>query len=129
MKVLVFVEKFMSPTLTFVYNEITELAKHHEVKVLCTERINGEKFPFANTIIIPFKLNIIRRKFVWHGEKNEAFMSRKNVKFGIKVNRLMEEFNPDVIHGHFGYESIKLLDNINIHNTPIFISFHGYDAS
>lgn len=41
----------------------------------------------------------------------------------------MNEFRPEVIHAHFGYEAIKLLDNLNDISTPILITFHGYDAS
>ena len=48
MRILVFVEMFMQPTLTFIYNEVIELAKHHEVKILCTERFDEDKFPLLD---------------------------------------------------------------------------------
>ena len=129
MKILVFVETFMAPTLTFVYNEITELAKHHEVKILCTKRSGEEDFPYENTIVIPFNQNIVKRKIIWNAEKFDVYISRKNRQFKEAAIKLINEYRPDIIHCHFGYESIKLLDNINITSIPIFISFHGYDAS
>ena len=47
-----------------------------------------------------------------------------------KLNEIIEKFNPDIIHTHFGYESWYFLENFNnANNIPIFISFHGFDAS
>jgi len=129
MKILVFVEEFMAPTLTFVYNEIRELSKFHEVKVLCTIRSYEDVSPFTNITVIPFKQNAVKRKIRWHAEKHDLFVSRKNRKFKTEVKKLMDEYKPDIIHCHFGYESIKFLDNIDELAVPIFVSFHGYDAS
>ena len=129
MKILVFVESFMSPTLTFVYNEVVELAKHHHVTILCLERLNEDNFPFNNVVVIPLQETLIQRKISWHFEKTNISMSRQNKKFRNNVTKFIDNYKPDVIHCHFGYESIKLLDNIERLSIPVFISFHGYDAS
>jgi colanic acid/amylovoran biosynthesis glycosyltransferase len=129
MKILVFVENFMEPTLTFIYNEIVELSKYHEVKVLCTNRVNENKFPFEDVSVIPFEKDILREKILWHAEKYDIYISRKNYQFRKDATDLIKDFNPDIIHCHFGYESLRILDNINLSMQPIYISFHGYDAS
>ena len=46
MKILVFVERFMSPTLMFIYNEIQELSKTNEVLVLTTEHLKESEKDF-----------------------------------------------------------------------------------
>lgn len=120
----------MTPTLTFIYNEVSEMAKQHEVTVLCTEHTPDVAFPFSKVVEIPFKENTLRRKFVWYSEIKNFFVTRKNNRFKIQIQKFIDEYKPDVIHAHFGYESIKLLDNLaSLTQYPIFISFHGYDAS
>ncbi len=129
MKILVFVENFMQPTLTFVYNEVIELAKYHDVKIMCTERSHKDQFIFDNISVIPFKQNVFQRKISWYLETRDISISRQNKKFKNATSELINNYKPDIIHCHFGYESIKLLDNIDKLNCPVFISFHGYDAS
>lgn len=129
MKILVFVKTFANPTLTFIYNEITELSKHAEVLVVTCERKNEDLFPFTNVIEIPFfedtLLSKIQKKFQF-ADFEFAF---KNATFSKKLNNVIAEFNPDIVHTHFGFESWFFLENILLQNTPIFISFHGFDAS
>lgn len=120
----------MVPTLTFIYNEVVELSREHEVKVICNNHYLDEKFRFSNVVEIPFKYDFFCQKIVWYIEKFDFLMTRKNSKFKKKLQKTIDSFDPDIIHLHFGYESIKFLDNfINHKKKPIFITFHGYDAS
>lgn len=106
------------------------MSKHHEVMVVCNEYFIDERFPFDNVVEVPFKERFIRRKLAWYTEQLGFFMTRKNSGFKTQIQKLIDNFKPDIIHSHFGYESIKLLDNLNYTSkVPIFISFHGYDAS
>jgi len=45
------------------------------------------------------------------------------------INQIIDEFQPDIIHTHFGFESWWFLKNLEAKSIPIFISFHGFDAS
>ncbi len=129
MRVLVFVETFMSPTLTFVYNELIALSKEHTVRVLATRRVSEDEFPFPDVVVIPYEIKAIRKKIRWELEKRDVRLDRSDPGFAAKLNDQIKEFKPDIIHGHFGYESIILLDNLFPTKIPIFITFHGYDAS
>jgi len=131
MKILVFVEIFMSPTILFIYNEINELSKDNEVLLLTTKRVkeNEKKYPFENISIIPFNPTKAALKASWLLEKYDIYFTRKNNAFGKNVEALISSFKPDVIHAHFGYESLILLENIKNPPCPVFVSFHGYDAT
>ena len=131
MKIAVFVQSFMGPTLLFIYNEITELAKTNEVLLITTNRVKEfeKDFPFENVTVIPFKPGKIKNKINWILEQKDIAINRKDAAFSKKLNEVIKSFKPDVIHGHFGYESIILLENLTSCNCPIFITFHGYDAS
>jgi colanic acid/amylovoran biosynthesis glycosyltransferase len=129
MRILVFVEVFMSPTLTFVYNELIGLSNGNEVKVITTKRMSENEFPFPNIEVIPYNVHVFTRKYRWEVEKRDLEINRWYAPFAKRLNKVISEFNPDVIQSHFGYESLILLDNLNLIKTPIFLMFHGYDAS
>ena len=129
MKILIFIQKYISPTMTFVYNDIIELSKKNEVLVLTNEKNNNKEFSFDNIKVIPFKESRLTKKLRWTLEQKELIFSKQNSYFKKEFDLLLEEFKPDVIHSHFGNESMIILDNLSHFNIPIFISFHGYDAS
>lgn len=129
MKVLVFCKSFASPTLTFIYNEVTELAKSAEVLVLTCKRENEDLFPFENVLEIPFKTFSKLDSYVRKLQHKNFFWAFKNRTFRKQLEKEVLEFAPDVIHLHFGFEALFFLENIKNNGIPIFISFHGYDAS
>lgn len=129
MKILVFIKTFANPTLTFIYNEVTELAKTNNVKVITCERKNEHLFPFGDVVEIPFQKNRSLLKYQTKLQYLDLKWAFKSTNFKNRINRLVDEFKPDVIHTHFGFESWLFLENFQGSNTPIFVSFHGYDAS
>jgi colanic acid/amylovoran biosynthesis glycosyltransferase len=131
MRILVFVERFISPTLLFIYNEVTALAKTHEVMIITTAHLKEyeKDFPFPNITVIPYKPHRVSKKINWLLEKNDVYFNRKNRTFSKKLNSLISSYKPDIIHGHFGYESLIMFENMTRVKCPVFVSFHGYDAS
>lgn len=129
MKVLYFVNSFLPHTETFIYNEISEVSKYCDVKVLCLNIENSEKFPFEQLFCIGFDETLIKRKirtFLW---KLDLSFSFANKEFSKKLKSFLDSYQPDLIHCHFGFFSFYLIDNIQYKNYPIFITFHGFDAS
>lgn len=121
----------MSPTLTFIYNEVIGLSQSHEVLLITTYRAKEleKNFPFDKIKIIPFIINRIKKRILWFLEKEDIFITRRNNAFRSQVSSVIENFKPDVIHTHFGNESMALLDNLARTDIPVFVTFHGYDAS
>lgn len=130
MRVLIFSDFFCEDTTTFIYNEVIGLtANKHEVLYLCTERINEKKFPYDQVKAIPFYINPILRKLRWYLEINDLLLTFKNGIYSHKITKVIEKFKPDIIHCHFGYQALKLLDNFDYSNIPVVVTFHGYDAT
>lgn len=129
MKILIFVKTFANPTLTFIYNEVTELAKHHDVKIITCERKNEQLFPFDNVEEIPFLANNFQLKYQTKLQYLDLNWAFKSSHFKNRINKAVNEFKPDVIHTHFGFESWLFLENFERIDIPVFVSFHGYDAS
>ena len=129
MKILVFCETFAPPTFTFIYNEVNTLAQNNDVLVLTTKRINKDLFPFEKTIEIPFYSHNIDYRIRKTLRANDFELGSKKNSFAKKIRKVVTDFQPDVIHCHFGYESWLFLLNFPQQKIPIFLHFHGFDAS
>jgi colanic acid/amylovoran biosynthesis glycosyltransferase len=129
LKILVFIETFAPPTYTFIYNELDTLSQKNDVMVLTTKRINAQLFPFEKTIEIPFYENNLAYKIRKTLRARDIEWGAKKNSFAKKIKKVAADFQPDVIHCHFGYESWLFLLNFPIGKTPIFLHFHGFDAS
>ncbi|MCU0338721.1 MAG: glycosyltransferase family 4 protein [Spirosomaceae bacterium] len=129
MKILVFVKTFANPTLTFIYNEVTELAQQHQVRVVTCEQKNADLFPFEDVVEIPFETNPRLAKIRYKIQTLDIELGFKKRSFKKRLQKEVEAFRPDVIHTHFGWESWLFLLNFSRTDIPVFISFHGFDAS
>jgi colanic acid/amylovoran biosynthesis glycosyltransferase len=99
------------------------------VKYICTNLSPGIA-KSAYVQVIPFYENKLIKKIRWLLWKYDLFCSFKNRKYATKINSVINEFNPDIIHCHFAYEALMLLDNLeNLQDRKIIIHLHGYDAS
>jgi colanic acid/amylovoran biosynthesis glycosyltransferase len=130
-RILIYSDNFGGKTTTFIYNEVVALSKIFDVKYVCIERENQELFPFKNVIEVPYPVNKITKKWRWWLEVYDKKLSFKSKKFSKAINQIVEEFKPDLIHCHFGYEALRFFDNLNprFHSIPAVVSFRGYDAS
>lgn len=123
-----FSNKYGALTTTFIKNEVRYMDDKHHLIYLCEDVIQNDEN--INLIKLPFKLNPIIKKLRWILWQNDILCTFKNKKYAKKLNSILDEENPDIIHCHFAYEGLKLLENISIENcTPIVLHFHGYGAS
>jgi len=134
MRILFFSDYFGKPTTTFIYNQFIELNKLPNVEAIyiCTEKVENTNINFSNVLEIPFQQNVLLKKLLWELEQNQFTIQHRFVQsFKEKLNNVIKEFKPDIIHCHFGNEAIKLIQNISLKVVPfkLVIHFHGYDAS
>ena len=127
MKILLFGASFGSNLDTFINNEIKYLSQRHEVKCVCNRYI--EQFPISDIQEIDIDRSSLLQKFYAKGYQYDLFLTFKDKDFAKRLNAIIDDFQPDVIHCHFAYEALMLLDNIRQIKVPILLHFHGYDAS
>lgn len=128
MKILAFIRRFNELSQTFIYNEMKGLMEEGQMlKVACTERANEERYPMEGLDVLPFSIpqRIWNNLFV----RMDRRMRFPNAPLRRGIAVLTERFQPDVIHCHFGPDALHFLDNYHGKGRPVFISFHGYDAS
>jgi colanic acid/amylovoran biosynthesis glycosyltransferase len=131
MKIVMYSDAFGGATTTFIQNDLIELARLHEVKYLCVARASNGNFDYKDVEMVEFSESALLRKIHWILERKGWFLTFRNKRFAKKVNRILTEFGPDIIQCNFGYEALRLTDNLEGANRkiPLVINFLGYDAS
>ena len=126
MKILHFAHSLGSSLDSFINNEINYQSEIHDVRCVCLQPINDTVIPKATKM--DFKRGKIANAFYARLYQNDILLYLKNKTFKKQLNQLLEEFQPDVIHCHFAFEALTLLDNYN-GKIPVVVHFHGYGAS
>lgn len=133
MRILHYVTSFSILSETFIYDYITELESQGADNYVVTEnRMNTGDRPFG-------KVEEVKQPGTWHPER-----LLRRVKTAIKreeprlanwailrrrLAKAIEEINPDVIHAHFGPVGVKIAPVARKLNTPLIVSYYGYDIS
>jgi glycosyltransferase involved in cell wall biosynthesis len=129
MKILVTCHGFLTPSMTFIYNQIRALQNQgHIVEVVACERKNEHLFPLENVHIYKEKkdFNYIISAFKRKLNIDFTYFSSS---FSKNFQRHIATFEPDIVHCHFGTHFFRLGDYFKWSPIPTVITFHGYDAS
>ncbi|MCF8266367.1 MAG: glycosyltransferase [Melioribacteraceae bacterium] len=131
MRILIYLNGFGATTTTFIYNQAKVLQMNHEVAIVCASYLKSDQFIFNPIYIIPYKPNVwvkrLRRRLCRYNIK----LNFHEYGFSRELNKVVSNFNPDIIHCQFGPDALKFIDNLSYRkkDIPIFIQFRGYDAS
>jgi len=132
MKVLHYCNGFSGLSETFIYDYIIELERQGvDNYVLAHKRLYEEDRPFE-------KVEIVKYPSIWQPEmilrKIKSIIFNENpVKtpwpiIRRKMERILIEFDPDIVHAHFGPQGVKVAPVCKSLEIPFLTSFHGYDA-
>ncbi len=136
-KILIFTLDYGEPSQTFVSNEIHSLHQDQrlEIQVLTLRNASENQPDYVKVIPFPRDLG----KSLW--KKGIRFLYRKafqsgwflpfkSKKFGAALDAEIEEFQPDLIHIHFGSAAAYIFQNTGgVNRIPTLTIFRGYDAS
>ena len=129
-RILVCVPTWGGLSQTFVHQEVQALRAQAEVRVMChqLERLPQPDDPPIT--IIPFHFSTWRRirHRLW---PYRSWQPQRSAAVARRLNRLIDRFDPQVIHIHFGHELVRVVDNLapRHRHLRLFACFHGYDAS
>jgi len=112
-------------TQTFISQDVEYLSQKHDLLFICIKMDHSDTLSNANVKVLDFKHHYLQRK-LW---EYDLYLSYRNFHFRKQINKIIDEFKPDLIHCQFGIESLKLIDNIEDKSIPLVIQFRGYDAS
>ncbi len=126
MRILVYWQNLGFRTETFIFNEIDYLSKKgYEVLVLSPQRFEDLDLSGINYRIV---------KHYEHPLVGKSLKMANSLGLGLKsfakeLKSIIAEFKPDLFHIHFGTIAVRVLDQFEDLDLPLFVSFHGYDAS
>jgi len=112
-------------TQTFISQDVKHLSKKHDLLFICTTIDDPDTLSNINVKAIEFNYGFFQEK-LW---QYDIYLSYRNKHFREQLNKIIDNFKPDLIHCQFGIESLKLIDNIDSKSIPTVIQFRGYDAS
>lgn len=133
MNVLSTIGTYLPKTATFIYNDYNELVNKTNLSILTNEIGEGalDYFPLPEDILheVPFFNGKVDRQVRSSLIKRGVGMGYRSRTFSRKLNELIDNVRPEIIHVHFGTMAPFILCNITDKNIPVIIQFHGYDAS
>jgi colanic acid/amylovoran biosynthesis glycosyltransferase len=124
--IIVYIELYCAPTMTFVHRQVLALDAHFNVIVVCRKRLNAERFPGNVTII---RRGIVNRGLGYVKRKIKCGMFYSSDRFIKTLRSIVSNENPVAIISHFGPAGIEVAEAIE--GLPIrhFCVIHGYDGS
>ena len=132
MNVLVVASNIISISETFIYNQLEALERNNTCTVLGISRSNESVFDIKSDVVIvpPVPVSFIDkictkfyREKIGFGNYIYPYLSVK------KIEKVIVSKKIDAIHVQYGSEALKMLPIAKKYNIPMYVSFHGFDAS
>ncbi|WP_186763849.1 glycosyltransferase [Planomicrobium sp. CPCC 101079] len=123
MNIGIYRNTFLPPSETFIYDQLINL-ENSKVKVITRELKYENYFDFRNLDII----TLIEK------EESPLIKKFKKLMFTLstsskKMEKSVKENDIELIHAHFGVDSIYALKLAKNNNIPLITTFHGYDIT
>ncbi len=148
MRVLALVHEYGVPARRFIRNGIDYLRENGvEVRIITT-KLADDRFAGKDVHVIPFPTAQARRreswnrflrkfrKFTWRFFTPKPFdaahyyLEAKSPRFSKKLNQIIAEFQPDLVHIHFAFSAPLYFKNTTRwKHIPTLITFRGIDAT
>jgi len=116
---------FLKPEMLHIYRQVTGL-RRWETFVVCKERLEPERFPFAEVVMVPaVRSNFLRRAWLKYGRHEPPIVYRG--EYGALAG-VLEARQVDLLHVYFGHTGVHLLPFLRHWPQPAVVSFHGMDV-
>ena len=131
--IAIYLQHFLSPSMTFIYRQITSLSKKFNLIVLNSKILeNTELFPFdkiftkkkSDTLLFQKMTDYFFRQYPKYAINPDLSLSQRNY-----FRNKLENNNVGLIHAHFGPSGLEVLPLAKKLGIPLFVTFHGFDGS
>ena len=116
---LIFRERLLAPSETFIVEQARALRRYHPVLVGLRRTEPSLDHPLLE-ILLSDGAGIM--------DKISANLYRR-IPVGLEFFRLLRAVNPSVIHAHFATDAIQALPIASKLDLPLIVSLHGYDVT
>lgn len=123
-KVVHLARKFLPPTASFIYNQITHHNHYNPVIVYCEENDSV------------FKDLLIRMEYPRYlavhgpiGRSMYQYLRTLSPADKVKLNGYLQESGAEIAHVHYGVDALVYADVLQHTKIPVLVSFYGYDCT
>lgn len=113
---------------TFIRQDVEYFAKNQQAHYGCfvaDKDYPGKTIP---TTVLNYPVSSLKTRILARLENADLYFSLHDSRFAQRLQELIDQQQPDILHCQFAYEGFKLFDNIKT-DLPIVVNFRGYDAS
>ncbi|WP_251964083.1 glycosyltransferase family 4 protein [Salinibacter ruber] len=134
MRVVQLCEAFSRSSETFIYDTVTELDRQGvDCHVLTMNRANEEERRYEKVHLAPWPepwnlARLWRRALATLGIVGDVD-THKWPGLRARFRRHLERLDPDVVHAQFGPMGVLVAPLTEALDTPLIVTFHGYDIS
>lgn len=123
----VYTQRYLNPSMTFVYRQISSVTAEFSPVVLTSNPVNNLDIYPVDKIFSKEK-SPLGRLYRFYKKKTGHFavLSRAQINY---YKKILKENNAALIHAHFGPSAIEILPVAKELDLPLLVTFHGYDAS
>lgn len=127
MKILIYIHDMHSEAMEFIAPQILYLDKQGvEVYLLCHRQADLPVQDYCKIIHFPWKINPLKKRwrhFLW---RHDFAFKEQDKSFAAYLDLAIKDINPDLIHGHYVHETIRLYQNLpSTYKGKIIWHFYG----
>jgi colanic acid/amylovoran biosynthesis glycosyltransferase len=115
------VRQWLTPTKTWIYEQLRWLPPHIEAHVSCESTEHLDQFPFARLHVLE-RATTVERSLDRLGRKARVPSLRA-------TTRLCRQLSASVFHSHFGQEAWRERQMAKVAGLPQVATFYGYDVT
>jgi len=132
--IAIYLQHYLSPSMTFIYRQILGVSNSFSTLVLSSHKVeNMDMFPFDRVYLKSRNLARVKTSRVFNKIYGPHKLLSRKPKISYNQKRYFTKIisNNDIklIHAHFGPSGIEILPIAKQLNIPLVVSFHGYDGS
>lgn len=113
---------------TFIRQDVEYFDKTHAAHYGCFVADKDYPGKTIRTTVLDYPVNSLKTRILARLENADLYFSLRDAGFAGRLQQLIDQQRPDILHCQFAYEGFKLFDNIKT-TLPIVVNFRGYDAS
>lgn len=126
--VAVVCEHFCPVSQGFVYRHVVGLKRYHAV-VLARRRVNAEVFRYPDVVLgEPFR-GLSARALYYLLRAGSHYVGKPHVHVTRRFSSVLRARRPVLVHAHFGWSAVAVMDLAKKHRLPLIFTAHGSDVN